>query len=168
MRIAYGEEQYNGQEATISVPLQEQGWYHVRSEVQDIPTRHRRTEYRGDPVTRAQMLRILASVKHLMIRAQYHSEQVEGSLLSALLLIGERAEEEDESLVEQCQCPVGYAGFSCENCAWGYVKVVVNGTDHQDHHVCVKCDCHGHAGSCDLVMGECNVSISTLSMCTVR
>lgn len=79
MRIAYGEEQYGGQQAEIRVPLRgDEGWYHVRSDVQDIPTRHRRTEYRGDPVTRAQMMRVLADLKHLMIRAQYHSEQIEG------------------------------------------------------------------------------------------
>lgn len=78
MRIAYGEESFNGQEAEISVPLHEQGWYHVRSEVQDIATRYRRTEYRGDVVTRSQMLRVLADVEHILIRAQYHSEQIEG------------------------------------------------------------------------------------------
>lgn len=78
MRIAYGEEQYNGQEAEISVALTEQGWYHVRSEVRDIPTRLRRTDYRGDPVSRTQMMHVLADLKYLMIRAQYHSEQIEG------------------------------------------------------------------------------------------
>ncbi|XP_043271259.1 laminin subunit alpha-1 [Venturia canescens] len=158
MRIAYGEEQYSGQSAEISVTFQEQGWFHVRSEIRDIPTRLRRTEYRGNPVTRSQMLRILSDVQHIMIRAQYHSEQIEGSLLSAILPIGEKAiDETSESLVEQCQCPEGYVGFSCENCAWGYVKIITNGTDHQDHHECVKCDCNGHAGSCDLAMGECKI-----------
>jgi len=78
MRIAYGEEQYNGQEAEIVVPLQEHGWYHVRSEIRDIAVRLRRTEFRGDPVTRTQMMRILADLKYLMIRARYHSEQIEG------------------------------------------------------------------------------------------
>ena len=79
MRIAYGEEQYSGQGAEISVTLQEQGWYHVRSEVTDIPTRlFKRTEYRGNPVTRSQMLRILTDIKHIMIRVQYHSMQIVG------------------------------------------------------------------------------------------
>ncbi|XP_074102845.1 wing blister [Cotesia typhae] len=157
MRIAYGEEQYKGQEAEISVPLQEQGWYHVHSEVQDIPTRLRRTEYKGDPVTRSQILKVLADIKYLMIRAQYHSEQVEASLQSVVLPIGDRTDDGMETLAEHCKCPEGYAGLSCENCAWGYVKVIVNGSDHQDHHICVKCDCYNHAGSCDLVMGECNM-----------
>ncbi|XP_076668102.1 wing blister isoform X2 [Andrena cerasifolii] len=156
MRIAYGEEQYNGQEAEITVPLRENGWYHVRSEIQDIPTRLRRTEFRGDPVTRIQMMQVLADLKYLMIRAQYHSEQIEGSLQSAVVSIGELATSGDNStLVESCECPEGYEGLSCEHCAWGYVKVIKNGTDHRNHHVCVKCDCNGHASTCDLLLGEC-------------
>lgn len=82
MRIAHGEEQYNGQEAEITVALRENGWYHVRSEIQDIPTRQRRTEFRGDPVTRIQMIQVLADLKYLMIRAQYHTEQIEGRYAS--------------------------------------------------------------------------------------
>ncbi|XP_024941614.1 laminin subunit alpha-1 isoform X3 [Cephus cinctus] len=159
MRIAYGEEQYNGQAAEISVPLQEQGWYHVRSEVRDIPTRLRRTEFRGDPVTRLQMLRILADLKYIMLRAQYHSEQIEGSLQVAMLPIGKTvvaSEEDSETLVELCKCPVGYTGLSCENCDWGYVKVSANAS-YKEVHKCVKCDCNGHAGSCDLLMSECGV-----------
>ncbi|XP_043600424.1 laminin subunit alpha-1 isoform X4 [Bombus pyrosoma] len=156
MRIAYGEEQYNGQEAEIIVPLREDGWYHVRGEIQDIPTRMRRTEFRGDAVTRIQMMKVLADLKYLMIRAQYHSEQIEGSLQSAVVSVGDVSSSgENNNLVEKCECPEGYTGLSCENCAWGYVKLIQNRSDHQNHHVCVKCDCNGHASTCDLVLGEC-------------
>jgi len=193
MRIAYGEEQYSGQAVKVTVPLREHGWYHVRSDIGDIPTRLKRTEFRGDPVTRTQMMRVLADLKYLMIRAQYHSEQIEGrcvnqalslllnpsksvdskfcldakyksyllffSLQSAVLQTGKASSDgEADGLVETCECPEGYAGLSCEECAWGYAKITTNGSDHQDHHVCVKCDCNGHAGSCDLLMGECMVS----------
>ncbi|XP_017797924.1 PREDICTED: laminin subunit alpha-1-like [Habropoda laboriosa] len=156
MRIAYGEEQYNGQEAEITVPLREDGWYHVHGEIQDTLTKMRRTEFRGDSVTRVQIMEVLADLKYLMIRAQYHSEQLEGSLQSAILSIGEISSDgENNNLVEVCECPEGYTGLSCESCAWGYVKVVKNGSDHQDHHVCVRCDCNGHASTCNLVLGEC-------------
>lgn len=77
MRIAYGEEQYNGEEVEITVLLHEHGWYHVAGEGTDMSARWRRTELRGAPVTRIQMMRILADLKHLMIRARYHSEPIE-------------------------------------------------------------------------------------------
>lgn len=80
MHIAYGEEIYAGQEAEITVPLVEENWFHVdvRTEVVDGVTRFRRTYYRGDTVTRQQMLSVLANLDHLLIRAQFHTEQIEG------------------------------------------------------------------------------------------
>lgn len=80
MRIAYGEESHLGQEAQIVVPLQEQNWYHVqiRPEIIEGVTRFRRRDYRGESVTRNQMLEILTDLDHLLIRAQYHTEQIEG------------------------------------------------------------------------------------------
>lgn len=83
------------------------------------------------------------------------------SLQSAILAVGKLSPDgETDNLVEMCECPEGYTGTSCETCAWGYVKMNTNGSDHQDHHICVKCDCNGHAGSCDLLMGECGVSFN--------
>ncbi|XP_076751939.1 wing blister [Xylocopa sonorina] len=156
MRIAYGEEQYNGQEAEIVVPLRENGWYHIHDEIQDTSARMKGTEFHRNVVTRVEMMKILADLKHLMIRAQYHSVQIEGNLLSVVLSTGDvTATGENNNLVESCECPEGYTGLSCENCAWGYVKLIKNGSDQQDQHVCVKCDCNGHASTCDLVLGEC-------------
>lgn len=81
------------------------------------------------------------------------------SLQSAILTVGELSSSgETDNLVEMCECPEGYTGMSCEKCAWGYVKMPMNVSDLQDHYICEKCDCNGHAGSCDLVMGECRVS----------
>ncbi|XP_046413773.1 laminin subunit alpha-1-like [Neodiprion fabricii] len=163
MQIAYGEERYSGQDAMISVPLGERGWYHVKEEVRNnIPHRLRKTEYRGDPVTRSQMLRVLADLERVMIRARYHTEQIEGRLSEVILTTAElsdsSADNEGSTLVEMCNCPAGYAGLSCERCAWGYVSEPANASDHLDRsEKCVKCDCNGHAATCDLRMGECGV-----------
>lgn len=80
MRIAYGEERYSGQDAAISVPLTEIGWYHLREDkfYSDLSTRFRRTEFNGDPVTRNQFVKILTDVENILLRARYHSEQIEG------------------------------------------------------------------------------------------
>lgn len=81
------------------------------------------------------------------------------SLQSAILTLGELSPDgETDNLVEMCECPEGYSGMSCEKCAWGYVKMPTNGSNYQDHHICAKCDCNGHAGSCDLIIDECGVS----------
>lgn len=55
--------------------------------------------------------------------------------------------------VEQCQCPPAYKGLSCEECAKGYYRV-----KGQYGGSCVKCQCHGHADTCDINTGICIVS----------
>ena len=56
--------------------------------------------------------------------------------------------------VEQCECPPGYAGLSCELCDFGYRRL--NTTLFRGE--CVPCDCHGHAADCDPYTGQCSVS----------
>ena len=47
--------------------------------------------------------------------------------------------------IEQCLCPPGYEGLSCEKCSYGYVRL--NNTIYQGQ--CMKCECNGHAATCD-------------------
>jgi hypothetical protein len=55
--------------------------------------------------------------------------------------------------VEQCFCPPGYEGLSCEKCGHGYSRAgnVLFGGE------CKECDCNGHAASCDPFTFECGV-----------
>lgn len=55
--------------------------------------------------------------------------------------------------VEQCQCPVGHRGLSCEDCDVGYTRSeggLYLGT-------CEPCNCHGHSNECDPETGFCIV-----------
>ena len=70
-------------------------------------------------------MRALANIETFLIRATYF-EQTAHAVLGSLTLDtavqyntgGDRAES-----VEQCQCPAGYEGLSCESCALGYERV---------------------------------------------
>lgn len=58
--------------------------------------------------------------------------------------------------VEQCQCPPGYDGLSCEYCSAGYYRI-----DSGPHGgYCVQCQCNGHATDCDVNTGKCFVSFT--------
>lgn len=71
MTIACGKEQYLSQTANIFIVLTEHNWYHVPSDMITV-------DYHGEPVTRAEFLRVLTDIKYLMIRAKYHAEQLDG------------------------------------------------------------------------------------------
>lgn len=58
--------------------------------------------------------------------------------------------------VEQCVCPVGYRGLSCEDCDTGYTR---SGSGLY-LGLCVPCNCNGHSSECDPETGVCRVRIS--------
>ncbi|KAL7864275.1 hypothetical protein AOLI_G00156950 [Acnodon oligacanthus] len=123
--------------ATITVPFRESAW--------------RRAD--GQPCTREHLLMALADVTVLMIRATYADSMAESSIADIQMDIAvphstgnERALE-----VEECACPPGYRGPSCQECDVGYTRTgsgLYLGT-------CEKCECHGHASSCDSDTGAC-------------
>ncbi|KAK3091660.1 hypothetical protein FSP39_021617 [Pinctada imbricata] len=53
--------------------------------------------------------------------------------------------------VEQCQCPRGYMGSSCQSCAEGYYR----STRSPYLGACVPCECYGHSNKCDSETGQC-------------
>lgn len=155
MKIAFGDSIYKHSDAFINVFLIEEGWYHVPRTVKDIVTRLRRTEYRGDPVTRVQFMSVLSDIESILIRGTFHTDQAESILEVVSLQIGGNQMIDENSLVEECECPQGYTGLSCESCAFGYVKVYENSTTHERIGKCVACACNGHAATCDIETGKC-------------
>ena len=67
----------------------------------------------------------LANVEHILIKLQYCDHvQREVELLNIIM---DSAATNDQglgsaSLVEECRCPVGYTGLSCESCDHGYIR----------------------------------------------
>ncbi|XP_061650019.1 basement membrane-specific heparan sulfate proteoglycan core protein isoform X13 [Phyllopteryx taeniolatus] len=107
----------------------------------------------GQPCTREHLLMALADVSGLLIRATYADNMAESSILDIKMDIAvphstgnERALE-----VEECACPQGYSGPSCQECEEGYTRTssgLYLGT-------CERCDCNGYASSCDQETGRC-------------
>lgn len=157
LKIACGDQEFEGtSSAVINITLQETDWYHIPSAVQDIKTRLRRNEYHGSSVTRAQFMSVLSSVEALLIRGAFHTDQVETSLEHAVLFSGGlELGGQATTKVEQCLCPAGYSGLSCEGCDFGYIRVFENSSDHQVLSKCIPCPCNGHSNSCNLQSGGC-------------
>uniref|UniRef100_A0A4X2MBN1 Basement membrane-specific heparan sulfate proteoglycan core protein n=1 Tax=Vombatus ursinus TaxID=29139 RepID=A0A4X2MBN1_VOMUR len=126
-----------GQPSTFSVPFREHAW--------------RRAD--GQPATREHLLMALAGIDVIMIRASFSESQAE-SRLSGLhmdVAVPQVTGLEQAVEVEQCVCPPGYQGPSCQNCDVGYTRTssgLYLGT-------CELCSCHGHSVICDPETGAC-------------
>ncbi|XP_073822984.1 wing blister isoform X3 [Musca autumnalis] len=157
MKIAYGDEEFTrGSSAVINITLEENNWYHVPSEVQDIKTRMRRTDYHGTEVTRSHFMSVLTNLEAILVRAAFHTDQVETNLERVIMFSGgTELGGVATTRVEQCSCPPGYIGLSCEACDFGYIRIYENSTDHHQVGRCIPCPCNGHSNSCDLQSGNC-------------
>ncbi|XP_039364874.1 basement membrane-specific heparan sulfate proteoglycan core protein isoform X5 [Mauremys reevesii] len=126
-----------GTPTRFTVPFRERAW--------------RRAD--GQDATREHLLMALADIDLFMIRASYTDRPAESRLSNIHMDVAvphatglERAVE-----VEECTCPPGYHGPSCQDCDMGYARTssgLYLGT-------CERCDCSGHSGECDAETGDC-------------
>ncbi|XP_041425838.1 basement membrane-specific heparan sulfate proteoglycan core protein isoform X9 [Xenopus laevis] len=122
---------------TITVPFRERAW--------------RRAD--GQDATREHLLMALADIDLLMIRSSYAERMVETRISNIHMDVAvpfptdrQRAVE-----VEQCVCPPGYNGPSCQDCDTGYTR----STSGLYLGTCERCQCGGHSSECDRETGEC-------------
>nr|XP_045613717.1 basement membrane-specific heparan sulfate proteoglycan core protein-like isoform X12 [Procambarus clarkii] len=125
------------QQETVSVPLYEQYW-----ERQD-----------GQEVNREHFLMALADLENILIKATYTTNSREVGLKEVILDYAEprNTGQRRAFAVEMCECPVGYQGLSCEDCAVGYTRSLSGvhlGT-------CTPCECNGNSEECDPDSGRC-------------
>ncbi|KAM6928878.1 basement membrane-specific heparan sulfate proteoglycan core protein isoform 8-T8 [Lycodopsis pacificus] len=122
---------------TVTVTFRETGWR--RSDEQ--------------PCTREHLLMALADVTVFMIRATYADNMAESSIsdIKMDVAVPQSTGNERALEVEECACPQGYRGPSCQECDEGYTRTssgLYLGT-------CERCDCNGHGGGCDTETGRC-------------
>ncbi|XP_068154728.1 basement membrane-specific heparan sulfate proteoglycan core protein [Drosophila tropicalis] len=108
----------------------------------------------GQLANREHLLMALSDIRAIYIKATYTTSTKEGSLQQVVLdtatataLGTQRAYE-----VEECRCPTGYKGLSCERCAPGYKR---NPEEGLYLGLCEPCECNGHSSQCDAETGEC-------------
>ncbi|KAH8857570.1 Laminin subunit alpha-1 [Schistosoma japonicum] len=129
----------------------------------------------GRPATIADIMAVLSSVDRLMIKAKYITDQTTTELMSVTLGRAVRDETGGIPNIEECICPHGHSGSSCESCSVGYFRdyqrqsnVHSNQTSSSSSAlslwrstmmtqvpVCVPCECHGYSSSCDEKTGVC-------------
>lgn len=155
LKIAHGSDSYTERNNTFKINFIENGWYHLSKNINDIVTRFRRNEYVGNGVSREQFLSVISDIKYILLRAKYHTDQIESSLENAVLYAGNEKIEDMYGKVEKCFCPSGYVGLSCESCDYGFVRITTNISSEAEASFCIKCDCNGHSETCNPDTGQC-------------
>ncbi|KAM6218940.1 basement membrane-specific heparan sulfate proteoglycan core protein [Rhynchocyon petersi] len=126
-----------GQPSTFTVPFREQAWQRPD----------------GQPATREHLLMALAGIDTLLIQASYTDRPAESRVsgISMDVAVPEDTGQDPAVEVEQCACPQGYRGPSCQDCDTGYTRTpsgLYLGT-------CERCSCHGHTELCEPETGTC-------------
>uniref|UniRef100_A0AAR2L104 Basement membrane-specific heparan sulfate proteoglycan core protein n=1 Tax=Pygocentrus nattereri TaxID=42514 RepID=A0AAR2L104_PYGNA len=116
-------------------------------------------------VSHADFMSVLSNVEYIIIKASYGTGLQQSRISNISMETAVEADEAPEGtqvarLVEACECPPGYAGLSCQECAPGYYRQSVSelnmkGRNRPLIQPCVPCQCNNHSLACDLDTGKC-------------
>ncbi|XP_054836339.1 laminin subunit alpha-5 [Eublepharis macularius] len=105
-----------------------------------------------NPVSREELMMVLANLEQLQIRALFSQISSSVSLHRATLeTVSETGGGIQASNVELCMCPANYRGDSCQECAPGYYR----DTKGLFLGKCVPCNCNGNSDQCLSGSGMC-------------
>ncbi|KAM8927903.1 basement membrane-specific heparan sulfate proteoglycan core protein [Pelodytes ibericus] len=107
----------------------------------------------GQQTTREHLMMALADLDEILIRASYSTDMISSSITAlSMETAGPSYTSLPQALeVEECRCPPGYQGLSCQDCAPGFTRT--GGGLYLGH--CEPCDCNGHSESCHPETGSC-------------
>ncbi|KAF6732239.1 Laminin subunit alpha-2, partial [Oryzias melastigma] len=117
----------------------------------------------GRPMTREDFMDILFHVDYILIKASHGNLMRHSRVSEISLTVAEEGTPSEESekahQIEKCECPAGYSGLSCEECAAGFYRLRTAGPAGAFPAVraptaagmgsCVQCQCSGHSSTCD-------------------
>uniref|UniRef100_A0A663M6Q6 Laminin subunit alpha-1 n=1 Tax=Athene cunicularia TaxID=194338 RepID=A0A663M6Q6_ATHCN len=141
----------NGVRTDKEVEMKEDSWKYFNS-VSD------------EPVLRSDFMSVLSNVEYILIKAAYGQGLQQSRIANISMEVAVKFEEMHQGrarahLVEQCRCPAGYAGLSCQSCAPGYYRGKHTELSVQEPHTliapCVPCQCNNHSETCDPETGRC-------------
>ncbi|KAK2193775.1 hypothetical protein NP493_5g02050 [Ridgeia piscesae] len=129
---------FSGVQQTVAVPLTESSWS---------------VNEAGSPASRDDLMMVLQNLQSIYIKAQYARQQDSVRIGGLRLTVGvpHQTSRGQAHLVEQCSCPTGYTGMSCEKCDAGFLRQKSGRFLGQ----CLACQCNGHSNDCDPRTGAC-------------
>ncbi|XP_063063630.1 laminin subunit alpha-1 [Engraulis encrasicolus] len=143
---------HNAVQTRQQVPLTEHKWKYFNSVSEK-------------PVSHSDFMSVLSNIEYIIIKASYGTGLQQSRIANISMEMAMDAEDEPEGtetarLIEMCECPRGYAGLSCQECAPGYYRQPVSelnmkGASRPLIQPCVPCRCNNHSLACDLETGEC-------------
>lgn len=117
--------------------------------------------YGDDPrvsrtVTREHFMDILYDIHYILIKATYGNAMRQTRISEISMEVAEQGHKtamtSPAHLIERCDCPPGYSGFSCETCLPGFYRLRSEPggtTPGPTLGTCVPCQCNGHSSLCD-------------------
>ncbi|XP_076023918.1 laminin subunit alpha-2 [Genypterus blacodes] len=116
----------------------------------------------GRPMTREDFMDILFYVDYILIKASHGNVMRHSRISEISLTVAEDGRPNKESerahQIEKCDCPAGYSGLSCEECAAGFYRLrdgsrapapASREPTAAGMGSCVQCQCSGHSSTCD-------------------
>ena len=107
-------------------------WYHIGS---------------NQAASANDMQTVLSSLEQLYITASFNSSIILSSIQLDTVQITNVDDPATVTWVEQCNCPIGYSGLSCQQCSPGYTR--------SSSGSCELCQCNGFSETCNIDTGEC-------------
>uniref|UniRef100_A0A8C5TD51 Laminin subunit alpha-2 n=1 Tax=Malurus cyaneus samueli TaxID=2593467 RepID=A0A8C5TD51_9PASS len=114
------------------------------------------------PVSREDFMNVLYDVHYILIKATHGNIMRQSRISEISLEVAEGGPVSGMApqahLIEQCDCPLGYSGLSCESCSPGFYRLPsppAGRTPAQTLGTCVMCQCHGHSTMCDSETSVC-------------
>ncbi|XP_062386045.1 laminin subunit alpha-3-like isoform X2 [Sardina pilchardus] len=104
------------------------------------------------PVSRQELLRVLAALEEVRVRGLHFTQSQRLSLGDVGLEEASRGGSgAPATTVEECSCPPHYSGDSCQKCARGFYR----DRSAQLPGRCVPCSCNGLSDECEEGTGRC-------------